>query len=584
MIDPSPSTTLRGHRAQWTVHPPLPDDIRAGLNGSSVMLAHLLYHRGYRSLDAIHSFYTGAPVSHDPFLMPDMAVAVERIVRARENREQVAVHGDFDCDGITATAVLVETLTALGLDPTVHVPERVDGHGLQPESLAVLHDRGVSLVITADCGITAVDEVQVAHGLGLDVIITDHHEPRPDGTLPDCPVVAPTRLHSEYPFRGLCGAGVVYKLAQGLAARLPGMCDPSHSLDLVALGTVADIVPLQDENRSLVIAGLQKLKQTTRPGLRALFRTAGVDQQRIDPVTISFYLAPRINAANRMASPRYAYDLLTATNTHQADALAEQLSDLNRKRQAVVETTLAVLLADMGDPLHLAQAVASGARSPILLVEGTWPAGISGLLAAKLVDAYGLPAFVGTRDGELMVVSGRGVAGSRIDELLEWCDASQPGGLFVGYGGHSRAGGFRVQAERWPLVRDVVYEQARRLEITTLGATLEVDAEVSLRQLTLQAAQSVRSLAPFGMAFPEPLFLAQSVALTSNRLLPGKKHAKVRLTQNGASIGGVLFHASREFMELPLHTPLDVVFHLSLSEWGGTVGVEAQLRDWRLAH
>jgi single-stranded-DNA-specific exonuclease len=583
MIDSSPDTPLRGHRARWVLQPQLPDDIRAGIGDTSVMLAHLLYCRGYRSANDILGFYEGRPVSHDPFAIPGMTEAVERIVLARERGESVAVFGDFDCDGITATEILAETLEALGFDPLVHIPERVDGHGLQPEALAGLRDLGVTLVVTADCGITAVDEVQVARGLGLDVIVTDHHEPRPDGSMPNCPVVAPTSLLSEYPFRGLCGAGVAYKLAQALAVRLPGTVDPARSLDLVAMGTVADVVPLVDENRSLVIAGLRRLRETQRPGLLALFDAAGVDRTRLDPVSIGFYLAPRINAANRLASPRAAYDLLTAPDAETAAALADDLSALNRQRQALVEAIMAVLLADLGDPAAMAEEVAAGRKPPVLVVQGDWPSGISGLLAARLVEVYGLPAFVGTREAGVIVVSARGTPGSRVDEVLERCEASQPGGLFLGYGGHSRAGGFRVVAERWPLARDLLEAHATTGESGEVGAVLHVDAEVRLAQLTLEAAKAVRSLAPFGMEFPEPLFLARNVVLKTRRATSGDRHQKVRLTQRGSSIGGVFFNAPSAFVDIPLETPLDVLLHLELNEWNGTFSVEARLRDWRIA-
>jgi len=583
MIETPTEPELRGHRARWQIQPRLPDEIRRELGDRSVMAAHLLYCRGFRSLEDIQGFFEAKPVSHDPFLMPDMEAAVSRIALARQQGEKVAVYGDFDCDGITSAAVLQETLTSLGLDPIVHIPERVDGHGLHPETLAMLQGRGVSLVVTADCGITAIEEVIVAKGLGLDVIITDHHEPRPDGSLPDCLVVAPTRLHSEYPFRSLCGAGVVYKLAQALATRLPGALDPSDLLDLVAMGTVADVVPLRDENRSLVISGIERLRETRRPGLRALFRAAEVDPSRIDPISIGYYLAPRINAANRMASPQLAYELLTATDATEADRLAERLSDLNRQRQALVDTMLAMLLEEFGDPLALAEAVVAGERSPILVTLGDWPAGISGLLASKLVDVYGLPAFVATRDGELVIASARGAAGARIDEILEWCEASRPGGLFDGYGGHSRAGGFRVQADRWSETQVILADQAGRIEIDALGAVLEVDAEVSLRQLNFHAGKLIHSLAPFGMEFAEPLFLARNVVLRGKQPTVGDKHVRVRLSQSNAFAGGMFFNAPSEFLELPLDTAIDVLFHVSLNEWKGTLAVETQIRDWRIA-
>src|SRR5579872_781886 len=326
-------TAIRGHRALWRLEEPIPQGIRDSLGDESVMISHLLYCRGYRSIEAIRGFFTQGTISHDPFLLPDMDRAVRRISQAVERGERVAVYGDFDCDGLTAAAVLVATLEGLGLRPIAYIPEREDGHGLHPEGLAALADQGVELVVTADCGISAIEEVRVARGMGMDVVVTDHHEARIDGSLPDCPTVDPTRHDSEFPFRSLCGVGVTYKLAQALASTLPGAPDPDDVLDLVALGTIADVVPLLDENRSLVIRGLHRLRQTRRPGLAALFEAAGGDRKRIDPVAVGFYLAPRINAANRMATPQLAYDLITASDPGRAAELAALLSDHNQARQ-----------------------------------------------------------------------------------------------------------------------------------------------------------------------------------------------------------------------------------------------------------
>jgi single-stranded-DNA-specific exonuclease len=585
LVQSSITPDLQGHRALWRLESQLPAEIRAELNGQSVMLSHLLYCRGLRSSAAIHDFFARRPVSHDPFLMSGMEPAVERIGRAVEAGERVAVYGDFDCDGITAAAVLLETLHGLGLQPVAHIPTREDGHGLHPEALAALSDSGIDLLVTADCGITAIEEVQVARGMGLDVIVTDHHEPRPDGSLPNCPVVAPTTLDSAYPFRTLCGAGVAYKLAQGLAARLPHAPDPDALLDLVALGTVADVVPMRDENRSLVMRGLEYLKRTSRPGLVALFEAAGVDPSRIDPTSIGFYLAPRINAANRMATPQLAYDLLTATDPEVAREVAQQLSRLNSDRQTLVAGKLTEVLSLFGEPAALASDVAEGRRAPVVVVDGDWPTGISGLLASKLAETYGLPAFVGALDpGGLMAVSARGIPGVRIDELLESCETALPGGLFVGYGGHSRAGGFRVAADRWKLTRSILEEQAQRqIQIDAVGAVLSIDAEVPLAHLTIGAAKQILSLAPFGMDFSEPLFLGRNVTLKRLSPVSGGRHARCRFMQSGRPMDGVFFNAPKEFMDLPLETPLDLVFHLQLNEWQGRLKPEIRLRDWRLS-
>jgi single-stranded-DNA-specific exonuclease len=549
------------------------------------MISHLLYCRGYRSAGEIRTFFTQGPISHDPFLLPDMERAVERIAQAVDRSETVAVYGDFDCDGITSAAALVSTLKGLALNPIALIPDREDGHGLTPEGLAALADQRVSLVITADCGITAIEEVRVARGMGMDVIVTDHHEPRIDGSLPDCPAVDPKRRDSEYPCRFICGVGVAYKLAQALAARLPAAPDPELLLDLVALGTVADVVPLLDENRSLVLQGLARLRDTERPGLLALFEAAGIDRSRIDPVAIGFYVAPRINAANRMATPQLAYDLITASDPDRAAKLAAQLSDHNQRRQLLVAKKFEMIAEQIGDPASIAEEVQARGRPPLLMIVGDWPAGISGLLASKLVETYGLPAFVGSDTGTGIVsVSARGVPNVRIDELLERSESALPGGIFLGYGGHAGAGGFRVDRERLAQARQLLEEQGyRQIPIDEIGAVLPIDAEVSLRSLTLDAARRVRTLAPFGIGFTEPLFLARNVVLKRRSHLGNGKHARISVQQGSARMDGIIFNAPEQFAEIALETKLDTVFHFQLNEWQGLLKPELCIRDWRVA-
>lgn len=576
--------TYQGQKAHWRVETPLPAEIRAALQGESVMLSHLLYCRDYRTIDDIRAFFAGHTIEHDPFALPDMERAVERIVRAVQDHERIAIYGDFDADGITATAVLEFTLRSLGVEPVPFIPTREHGHGLHPEALAALADDRVSLLITADCGISAVEEVRVARGMGMDVIVTDHHEARADGSLPDCLVVAPTRHDSLYPCRFLCGVGLAYKLAKALHARLPGASGPDELLDLVALGTVADIVPLRDENRTLVVRGLQRLRETRRPGLLALFKAAGVEAKKIDPVAIGYYLAPRINAANRMATPRLAYDLITAADESVAADLARQLSHHNERRQVLVEQHLEEIAGRIGSPVEVAAAIAAGTHPPLLVVTGDWPAGISGLLASKLVDTYGLPAFVAADGGgDVISVSARSVPGVRIDELLESAEASLPGGLFLSYGGHAGAGGFSVARERLPEAVELLADGAAgTVSIDEIGAVLTVDAEVPLSVLTLAAAQGVRSLAPFGIGFPEPLFLTRNVIVKNIKRMNGGKHLRLRLAHGKDTYrDAVWFNAPSEAAALQLGTAIDVVFHLCIDEWNGLQRQELRIRDWR---
>jgi single-stranded-DNA-specific exonuclease len=579
-------TIAHGRRARWQMAPRIPAEVLAALPGYSHMLCHLLFTRGSHSAGEIETFFAGAIVSHDPLLLPDMEAAVNRLGLAIANKERVAIYGDFDCDGITSAAMLTFTLRSYGLRPVVHIPARAEGHGLHPDALSLLADQGVTLIVSADCGVTALDEVDVARGMGMDVIVTDHHEARADGSLPDCITVCPTRQDSQYPCRFLCGAGVTFKLVQALARHFPNGTDPDDLLDLVALGTIADVVPLQDENRSFVLRGLERLRATRRPGLLALFQAAGIDPARIDPVATGYYLAPRINAANRVATPQLAYDLITAEDPIVAAGLAAQLSELNRLRQEMVATHLETVLSELGEPELLVSEVLDGRRAPVLIQTGDWTAGISGLLASKLVDTFGLPAFVGTPgEGDVMSFSARGIPGVHIDEILEACEASLPGGLFMGYGGHARAGGFRIQTGRLEEATRILETEARRqIPLAELGPMLEIDAQVPFHALNLRAAHLVQTLAPFGNGFAEPLFLVRNVTLTRITMRgEQKQHASVGLAQGNARLDGMLFSADPAFLSLRPGARLDIVCHFQINHWKGLIKPELLIRDWREA-
>src|SRR3954447_26690052 len=320
------------HEGTWTIRP-CPHRVQTELAqelGISELTASILVRRGYANPAEARAFLAGELPPHDPFLLGDMRVACERIRAAVADGRRICVHGDYDVDGIAATALAVLLLRELGADVVWHLPSRFDeGYGVRSETLARLADDGCGLVLPVDCGITAVAEVAEARERGLDVVVTDHH--RPAETLPDCPIVA-TRP-SAYPFPELCGTGVVYKLGQALFGVDSEI--PRRHLDLVALATIADVVPLVDENRSLAIAGLRALARTAKPGLRALMKSAGVDPATVDAGAVGFRLAPRLNAAGRLGHPREALQLLLTEDEAEARRLADSLEELNRERQAV---------------------------------------------------------------------------------------------------------------------------------------------------------------------------------------------------------------------------------------------------------
>src|SRR4051812_42310082 len=387
--------------------------------------ARVLVRRGYSDPDEARAFLDGALPGHDPFLLGHMTAALETIRSAIAAGKRICVHGDYDVDGICATALAVLILRELGADVTWHLPSRFEeGYGVNRATLARLADEGCGLVLTVDCGVTAVEEVAEARANGLEVVVTDHH--RPGETLPDCPIVA-TRP-SDYPFPELCGTGVVYKLAQALLG--PGSEFLERQLDLVALATIADVVPLVDENRGLAIAGLKRLARTQRPGLQALMRTANVDPARVNETAVGFRLAPRINAAGRLGSPQAALHLLLTEDRNEADLLAKRLEELNRDRQAVEERILREAIAKVESWPEPARR-----RRGYVLADESWHEGVIGIVASRLVERYSRPVVLvaGTADGDWKG-SGRSISSFDLHGGLAACS-----GHLERFGGHRAA-------------------------------------------------------------------------------------------------------------------------------------------------
>src|SRR6188472_1697000 len=356
----------------WTIRPCPPGEVRPLVRelGLSELMASVLVRRGYGDPDAARTFLAAASPGHDPFLLGDMASAVETIRAAIAAGKRICVHGDYDVDGICATALAVLTLRELGADVEWHLPSRFEeGYGVSGDTISRLADEGCALLLTVDCGITAVEEVAAAKARGLEVIVTDHR--RPGEVLPDCPIV--TTRPSDYPFPELCGTGVVCKLAQALGV------DVAPYLDLVALATIADVVPLLDENRSLAIAGLRALARTQRPGLQALMQNARVDPAAVDAAAVGFRLAPRINAAGRLGRPDAALELLLTREAGEAQRLADELETLNRDRQAVEDRILRAAVAEVEswpEPKRR--------RRGYVIWGEDWHEGVIGIVASRL--------------------------------------------------------------------------------------------------------------------------------------------------------------------------------------------------------
>ena len=551
----------------WTLLdcPPAAQAELARALGMSDVTAAVLVRRGYADPDSARRFLAGEQPPHDPFQLGAMADACERIRAAVADGRRICVHGDYDVDGIAATALAVLLLRELGADVTWHLPSRFDeGYGVRAETLARLADDGCGLVLTVDCGITAAAEVAEAQARGLEVVVTDHH--RPGDTLPPCPVVA-TRP-SDYPFPELCGTGVVYKLGQALFGVDSEI--PRRHLDLVALATIADVVPLVDENRSLAIAGLRALARTTRPGLQALMRAASVDPATVDAGAVGFRLAPRINAAGRLGHPRAALELLLTEDESDARRLADSLEDLNRERQAVEARIVKEAIEQVESwPAELRD------RPAYALAGADWHEGVIGIVASRLVERYHRPVvLIAGTEGDWKG-SGRSIAAFDLHGALGECS-----GLLERWGGHRAAAGLSIRPENVDAFAEAFARHAADvLDQADLQPLTQIDAVVPRgAQLSLELCAELAALAPFGLGNPSVTLLAPACGLTSLATVGDGKHLRFRVNRDGVDAGSAIAFGQGTRVDRLGGGSYDVAFRLEENRWNGTVAPQLVVR------
>ncbi len=556
------------HEGSWTLSP-ASHEVQAELASSlgvSELTAGVLVRRGYDDPAAARAFLAGELPPHDPFLLGDMAVACERIRAAIADGRRICVHGDYDVDGISATALAVHLLRELGADVDWHLPSRFDeGYGVSAATLARLADEGCGLVLTVDCGITAVEEVADARARGLEVIVTDHH--RPGETLPDCPIVA-TRP-SDYPFPELCGTGVVYKLGQALFGVDSEI--PKRHLDLVALATIADVVPLLDENRTMAIAGLRALARTQKPGLQALMKVAGVDPAAIDAGAVGFRLGPRINAAGRLGHPRAALHLLLTDDAEEARLLADTLEELNHERQAVEGRIVREAIA------QVEQWPEADKRRRAYVVAGEdWHEGVIGIVASRLVERFNRPVvLIAGGEGDWKG-SGRSIASFDLHAGLGAC-----ADLLERWGGHRAAAGLSIKPENIPAFAErFAVHAAGLLEEEDLRTVTRVDGIVPRgTRLTLDLCAELAQLAPFGLGNPEVTLLAPGCELGDLATVGEGKHLRFRVRRDGADAGSAIaFGIGSRLDVYRQEGRWDVAFRLSENRWNGTVSPQLVVR------
>ncbi len=560
---------------RWQVAPRVPEAFGSRVAPLHPLVIQVLYNRTDGDPEAVDTFLKPTTLLKDPFELDDVAEAVTLVHSALDQGRRMVVYSDYDADGVTSAAVLLETLQTIGAQVRAYIPSREDeGYGLNPEAIQDLADQGIRLLITTDCGIRSLDEIALARHLGMDVIVTDHHQAGP--VLPQAnAVLNPKRPSSSYPFNELAGVGVAFKLAQALIRQTSPVRCPSMQrelseedlLDLVALGTVADMAPLIGENHTLVALGLEKINSAQRPGLSALMRVAGVNPGKVTSRTIGFELAPRLNAAGRIDEATIALDLLLAEDMAEALPLAQALDHLNQKRR---EITLHVREKAM--EIALAQTTAP----PLVFAASEdFPSGVVGLAASRLLDEFYRPAVVVSIEGDYSKGSARSIPEFHITEALD-----AVGDLLVRYGGHRAAAGFTIRTGHLTeLASRLVALAEEKLGAEALLPTLKVDAEVSLEMLSWDLHSALQRLAPFGYGNPLPIFVSRRVKVVQARAVGGQgRHLKLTVVDvSGRRWDAIAFRQGYWLDRLP--GEIDLAYVLELNEWNGIINLQLNVQD-----
>lgn len=565
-------------KKRWSIAPVAPPSQFTRLSEYSTLVAQIFFNRGITDPDVARRFISGDAEDADPFLMLGMDTAVDRLRHAIASGEAIAVYGDFDADGVCSTALLTQTLQSVGAQVRPYIPHRMnEGYGLNKEALVELREKGACVVVTVDCGIRSLQEVEDGTSLGLDMIVTDHHSV--GAVLPRCcAVVNPKQAHDPYPFKDFAGVGIAFKLSQAILR-----CERSPSspharpvtedqlVDLVALGTVADLVPLTGENRSLVSRGLNRLNATERPGLIALMQLAGSRAGKIDASSIGYFLGPRLNAAGRIDTARTAYRLLMTQYPGEAEQLAAELEATNRERQRLTEEMVT----------KAREEVAALPPQELILFAGAaeFPEGVIGLIAGKLQEENYRPAIALSYKEEVMRGSARSIPEFNIVAALDECAE-----LLVRHGGHAAAAGFTVENRNYQALHARLRAIAQReLGHTELAPTIAIDAEASLNEMNWQTLEALEKLAPFGYGNREPIFLTRRAIVRSARIV-GTEHLSLILT-DGTVVWDAIAFRQKDFYGLLNSLPqtVDVVYSLAARTYQGESRLQLEVKDLRIS-
>lgn len=553
---------------RWQIAAPISTEAALQLQPYPPLLRQILYNRGYSTYEAARQFLAAQnPEENSPFNLKTMPEAVARLNEAIRRREPIAIYGDYDADGVTATALLVEVLRSLNADVREYIPNRFEeGYGVNKDALTTLYEAGIKLVVTVDCGMRSANETEHANNLGLDMIITDHHLPGDD--IPEAlAIINPKQSGDTYPFKELAGVGLAYKLADALYQTSDfNPCKIEDYLDLVAIGTVVDMAPLTGENRWLVRNGLLHMRQPSRQGLMSLIGVSGFRPDRLTATNLGFGIGPRLNAAGRLDSALAAFHLLTSQDIYESGRLAQELDIQNRERQKITREiqTAAEALALAEDPDALL----------IFAAHPDFNAGVVGLAASRLCEQYYRPAIVAHQDEEITVGSCRSIPEFHITQALDECSD-----LMEKYGGHAAAAGFTIRNEKLPILIGQLKQIAKRqLGDMDLRPIIKADAEVTLKDMKPEVLEYLDWLQPTGLGNPQPVFATRGVkVLRAQSIGKDADHLKLVVTDGHITFDAIAFRQGHLAVKMP--SRLDMMFTFELNEFNGRSTLQLNVRD-----
>ena len=531
------------------------------------LLATVLVNRGIVDDEEIRVFLNPTRSDfHDPYLMPDMEIAVERIIKAIDNQEKVIIYGDYDVDGITSITVLKKFLKTCGLEADYYIPNRLsEGYGLNRAAIDYIKEKEYTLIITVDCGISGIEEIEYANSLGIETIVTDHHEPME--VLP--PAVAIVDLkrkdNDTYPFKSLAGCGVVFKLTQALGMRL-GIDEKEYLkyLDIVCVGTISDIVPLVDENRVIAKLGLKLVEVTRNPGLKALLNASGY--KLVNSNTISFGIAPRINACGRMGYEEEALKLFLTENLVQASEITERLNKYNRDRQEIEKNIY-------DEAIKMMEKEDSNAQS-IVLGSNNWHHGVIGIVSSKITEMYFKPSILICFEGEDGKGSGRSIPGFDLHEAL-----AETAKYLEKYGGHEMAVGLSLKKNNFNRFKEAFEKYVEEKDITGIVPIIEIDKQISLKDIDSNIVKQLDLLEPFGEANRRPIFVYKNLKIDSIRALSDGKHLKMTLKDGNTIVNAIGFNMGQLSKEYMIGDRIDVVGTLEINAYNGREMVQINVKD-----